>query len=75
MWCVAVGCTNNSKKNPELSFHQIPKDKDISDAWKAKIKRENLPKIIRICDNHFEEECFDSHVDLRNRLLPATGIV
>lgn len=70
MWCVAVGCTNHKKKNPELSFYKLPSDKKISLEWKAKIKRENLPKIVRVCEKHFEENCFDSHVDLKNRLLP-----
>lgn len=65
-WCVAVGCTNNKKNNPNLSFYKLPSNnKAVSEEWKAKIKRENLPKIVRLCEKHFEENCFDPHVDLK----------
>lgn len=71
-WCVAVGCTNNKKNNPNLSFYKLPSNnKAVSEEWKAKIKRENLPKIVRLCEKHFEENCFDPHVELKNRLLPT----
>ena len=46
-------------------------DEKSAREWKAKIKREDLPKIARRCEKHFEESSFDPHVDLKNRLLPA----
>ena len=69
VWCVAVGCTNYKSKNKELTFFCLPKDKKLAEEWKAKVKRENLPKLVFLCEQHFADSCFDKSVDLRNQLL------
>ena len=52
--CGAVGCTNRSTKNPNLSFHRV------RDEWLQNIKRkEPLPKNFYICSEHFEKDCFE----------------
>ena len=68
-YCAAVGCSNYKKKNKDLTFFSIPKDKAIVGEWKAKIKRQDLPQLVFLCENHFEDSCFDESVELQNRLL------
>ena len=52
--CGAVGCTNRSTKNPNLSFHRV------RDEWLQSIKRkEPLPKNFYVCSEHFEKDCFE----------------
>ena len=70
-WCAAVGCINFKAKNRNLTFFNLPREKDLAAKWKAKIKRENLPKKVYLCEEHFEEQCFDRSVDLQNQLLPG----
>ena len=65
--CAAIGCVNRSGKNPSLSFHQIPsnKQKEIRQEWLRRIKRGQneryLPKnsTLYICSEHFEKYCFE----------------
>ena len=75
VWCAAVGCSNYKKKNRDITFFNIPRDKEIADAWKAKIKRKDLPKLIYLCEKHFEDDCFDKSVDLRNSLLTSEWFI
>ena len=50
--CSAVGCTNRSTKNPNLSFHRV------RDEWLQNIKKkELLPKKFYICSDYFEKDC------------------
>ena len=65
VWCAAVGCSNYKKKNRDLTFFNFPRDKEIADAWKAKIKRKDLPKVIYVWKEFWS---FDKSVDLRNSL-------
>ena len=67
-WCAAVDCTNNIS-NSSVSFFKLPRDKETADIWKVKIKRKNLPKVIYLCEEHFEDSCFDKSVDMKNRLM------
>ena len=68
-WCAAVNCQSRSKKNPELTFCPLTKDKKTADKWIAKIRRKDkLPKNVNLCENHFKDDCFDKSVDLRRRL-------
>ena len=69
VWCAAVSCKNYKKKNTDLTFFSLPKEKKLAEEWKAKIKRADLPKVVYLCENHFEDHCFDQSVELRNRLL------
>ena len=56
VWCAAVGCSNYKKKNRDLTFLNFPRDKEIAD------------EVIYLCEKHFEDDCFDKSVDLRNSL-------
>ena len=63
--CADIGCVNRSGKNPSLSLHQIPsnKQKEIRQEWLHHIKRgENekyLPKdLTYICLKYFQNDCF-----------------
>ena len=42
--CSAVGCTNHRKRNPELSFFQLPHDKEIASAMVGENEKERLAK-------------------------------
>ena len=62
--CAAIGCINRSGKNPSLSLHQIPpnKQKEIRQEWLHQ-RGENekyLPKdlTLYICLKHFQNDCF-----------------
>ena len=61
--CAAVGCSSNSSTSKELniSLYRLPRDKKLESAWIQKLKRANLPaeENIRVCNLHFEEECFE----------------
>ena len=65
--CAAIGCVNRSGKNPSLSFHQIPsnKQKEIRQEWLRCIKRgqneKHLPNdsTLYICSEYFEKHCFE----------------
>ena len=68
-WCAAYKCDNRKTKCSTLTFFTLPKDKKLADAWITKIKTTTLPKYVYLCEEHFEEQCFDKSVDLRNKLL------
>lgn len=68
-WCAAVGCDNYKRRDKDLAFFSLPKDKDIAIRWKNALKRGNDIKQIFVCEKHFEEKSFDPSVDLKNRLL------
>ena len=65
--CAAIGCVNNSEKNPSLSFHHTPsnKRKEIRQEWLRRIKRgqneKYLPEdsTLYVCSEHFENDCFE----------------
>lgn len=63
--CGAHGCTNRTEKNPGLSFHVLPQNKDLREKWLANIKRVTLPKKLAICDEHFEAECFERDLKVK----------
>ena len=66
--CSAIGCTNRSSdKDGTVSFHRLPTTR--RNIWLTKIKRKGGEKLtdIRICSNHFEEECFER--DLKAELM------
>ena len=64
--CAAIGCVNRSGKNPSLSFHQSPsnKQKENRQQWLCRTKlgqnEENLPinSTLYICSEHFEKYFF-----------------
>lgn len=68
--CGAYGCKNRTETHPNLRFHELPCEskKELREKWIAKIKRENIPKRLSICDEHFEPECFERDLKVRIRL-------
>ena len=66
--CSAV-CRNN-KKNKDKAFFILPRDPALVNVWIAKVNREkdNLPKNVWVCSDHFEDDCFDSSWMLESSL-------
>ncbi|KAL7306153.1 hypothetical protein TKK_0001599 [Trichogramma kaykai] len=63
--CSYKSCTNNKKKNKELSFHRFPKQSDLFQDWCKRIGKQefiDLPKNIiankRVCSVHFPDSAF-----------------
>ena len=70
--CGAVGCKNRGGKEEKnedgtvkdktakrISFHHLPKEKNLRDQWLHNIRREGeIPKKLVICSEHFESSCF-----------------
>jgi hypothetical protein len=58
--CGAPGCTNRSTIFPNKSFHRLPSEarKELRKKWLNKIKRQIIPKVLYVCSDHFESECF-----------------
>ena len=61
--CAAVGCGSNSiaSKALNISLYRLPREEALKIAWKQKKKKKKLPtdENIRVCNLHFEEECFE----------------
>ena len=61
--CAAVGCGSNFDTSKELNIHLywLPREEVLKIAWKQKLQQEKLPAYenIRVCNLHFEEECFE----------------
>ena len=53
--CCVPHCFNNSKKNKELFFYVIPKEKNLRKLWLSKISRKNFTPSTshRVCSEHF----------------------
>ena len=68
--CSAVYCHNNEKKNKDKTFFTLPRDAALAKIWIAKLNHEkdNLPKNVWICSDHFEDDCFDSSWMLQSSL-------
>ena len=68
--CSEVYCHNNKKKNKDKTFFTSPRDAALAKIWIAKLNREkdNLPKNVWICSDHFEDDCFDSSWMLQSSL-------
>jgi THAP domain. len=68
-FCVAVNCGNNSfrkNKTVGVSFFRLPKNEQLKKKWLINIRRENLPKEVRICHLHFKESCFIRDLEVIN---------
>ena len=74
-WCAAVGCANKKKREKHLTFFKLPKEEEVAKQWLTKIKRENVPQNVFLCEQHFENDCFDASVDRINRHRLETGRV
>ena len=66
-WCVAVDCGNNTfSKNREkgVSFYSFPKDENLKKRRFANIKRENINKNPKFCQQHFENSFFKRNLEV-----------
>ena len=72
--CAAVGCGSNSNTSKELniSLYQLPREEALKIAWKQKLWREMLlaDENIRVCNLHFEEECFERDLQVYSIYMP-----
>ena len=64
--CMVPECTNNSRKTVGISYHRIPKEKGLREAWLARIRRVNPQDINNscVCSAHFTPDCFERTLDL-----------
>lgn len=64
--CCVVGCSKNTKRRDDVSFHHFPKDKDTRLRWVTAISRENLPdryaETAYVCSDHFLPEDFERNL-------------
>ena len=74
-WCAAVGCENYKRRDSDIAFFGLPKDKEIAIKWKNNLKRGNDIKQIFVCERHFEESCFDPSVDMKNKLMAGNLVL
>ena len=67
----AVGCCSESEKSQNINFYRLPRDQTVKAKWLQKLKIDNLPseKNIRVCQLHFEDECFKRDLEVFNNLL------
>ncbi|KAM4702317.1 THAP domain-containing protein 2 [Discoglossus pictus] len=77
--CAAFGCTNNSKKDSQVTFHRFPSNPKRRAEWLKHINRESFFPGIHtfLCSKHFEESCFDrtgQTVRLRVNAVPTIFI-
>lgn len=63
--CAAVNCSNNTNKQSNITFYRLPSNNNsLKQQWLTKLRRENLPKDIRVCSVHFEESCFKRDLEV-----------
>ena len=66
--CAVPTCKNN-QKNCDKTFFTLPKTKKVAEAWIERLNRKDaIPKVVVVCDEHFEDTCFDKSTELRRRL-------
>ena len=66
--CCVPGCTNNSAKTEDVTYHRIPSDKQRRRAWLDRIRRSNMPQVqySYVCSNHFLPSCYE--LNLRSQI-------
>ena len=74
--CCVPLCYNNSKRNRELHFYVIPKNRALRKVWLNKISRKNFKpgKGHRVCSAHFEggqKKTYDNNIPT---IVPKTNI-
>uniref|UniRef100_A0A3Q0S1D2 THAP domain-containing protein 1 n=1 Tax=Amphilophus citrinellus TaxID=61819 RepID=A0A3Q0S1D2_AMPCI len=61
-YCSVPFCSNSKRKQPQLSFHDFPKDKHVRVKWITAIRREESAKFTvqrgstYVCSQHFRPE-------------------
>jgi uncharacterized protein YnzC (UPF0291/DUF896 family) len=65
-YCMVPECTNHSRKTVGISYHEIPKEKNLREAWLARIRRVHKRDINHscICSAHFTPDFFERTLDL-----------
>ena len=66
--CSAIGCSNNNhSKNRDLSFHRLPKNKELRKKWLHARKRVDIEdgQNVVLCSTHFIIE------DFQRDLIPS----
>ena len=70
--CAAVGCSKHQRRDKDVIFFNLPKTKTLASKWIKRIKnkrKDELPKKIVLCENHFSDEMFDKSIDMQNQFL------
>ena len=66
--CGALGCTNRSANNKNISFHQLlSKKEEIKKKWLYNLNRKFIPETLSVCSEYFEPSCFKR--DLQAELM------
>ncbi|XP_066914318.1 uncharacterized protein [Clytia hemisphaerica] len=74
--CAAVGCDKHQRRDKDITFFNLPsekthKDKERRLKWLNIIKnkrKDELPKKIVLCENHFSDEMFDESREMQIRM-------
>ncbi|KAG0425148.1 hypothetical protein HPB47_027678 [Ixodes persulcatus] len=72
----AVDCTNNPVRNPELRFHQFPRDRKRYKVWVGAVRRIDFRRLwtpssnAKLCSQHFAPDSYTRDL----RLLTAAGV-
>ncbi|XP_045509096.1 uncharacterized protein LOC123704703 [Colias croceus] len=57
--CCVYGCTSESYKGSDLSFHVLPKNEERRKLWLENMEiRRKISKNTVVCSKHFEPSCF-----------------
>jgi len=72
--CSAFGCnyttkSMKSKKNPNISLHNFPKDEKLMGRWIKAARCIRLSKDPRLCSQHFLPDDFEVSVPLQKKFL------
>ena len=67
--CTVDGCSINKRDYPNITIFNLPKEEEMKKLWLTNLHFDKVPRNIRICENHFEDSCFNLSVDLKNRLM------
>ncbi len=78
--CKAFGCLNNKRKNKDKHFFCVPKPstparKNIAKQWLhnigtgKKVNKFTFGANSVVCEDHFEDSCFDERAALQARLM------
>ena len=70
--CAAYNCLNDSRKNKGISFYKFPTENQRRKQWLNNLRLEGfvIKDHSRVCQIHFENECFE----LSPELLKSLGL-
>ena len=60
VYCITYDCSNKDADKKGLSFFRLPKDHKLRLTWFKKLRLVDPPNThnVRVCSEHFTEECF-----------------